>query len=314
MDKMEITGLIEKYINGTATCEEDRKLMEWYRSARIDYVEWPSGAGEEEAVRKRMHNRIMKEINAHGHKRFISGMLKVAVVISGLLAGIYMIYAVVRQSPPRYLSISSKPGEIKYLLLPDSSKVWLNAGSAIRFPERFDQSAEIELDGEAFFDVKHNESRSFKVHSGGITTTDFGTTFNIRAPGYSNHVVVTLETGKIRIDRDAASLGTLSPGQELTFDRISKKATLKTISAGQTSAWKDGKLDFNDLSLEDISERLSDWYGVHFVFKDEQIKRCSYNASFDNTIPLSDLLTLLCKVNKIHFTINRDTVILGGMQ
>ncbi len=313
MDTNEITLFIEKYVNGALSPSEERDLMNWYRSEPVGPVHWPSRSWTEQAmVKQAMYGKITDRMRADGRRRLVPGLLKAAAVVAGITAGACLLIAGLRTSPLKYAVVTARAGEIRRILLPDSSTVWLNAGSTLRYPERCLLHQEVELEGEAFFDVKRNPARSFTVRSGGVTTIDLGTKFNIRAWHNSSHVVVSLESGKIRVDGNRRPLATLSPGQELTVNRNDGSTLLRKLSPAHVADWKSGTLDFNDQSLLDITDMLAAWYGVRFVFQNESIKRCIYNASFDNTIPLDKLLKMLCSVNKIDFTITGSTITLGG--
>src|SRR5439155_2315167 len=104
--------------------------------------------------------------------------------------------------------------EQKYLLLPDSTQVWLNAASSLEFPEAFQSGKrEVYLVGEAFFDVKHAENRPFIIHTGNVTTRVVGTAFNIKGYPDQPDVIVSVKRGKVQVSKNEKLVATLTVGQ-----------------------------------------------------------------------------------------------------
>ncbi|HVV02934.1 MAG TPA: FecR family protein, partial [Puia sp.] len=95
---------------------------------------------------------------------------------------------------------TTERSEYKYLLLPDSTQVWLNASSTLEFPEHFrTNKREVTLSGEAYFDVRHSEKTPFIIHTGKVSTTVLGTSFNIKAYPDRQHIIVSVSTGKVKV-------------------------------------------------------------------------------------------------------------------
>ena len=124
---------------------------------------------------------------------------------------------------------STERAEYKYILLPDSTQVWLNAGSTLDYPEHFDETTrEVTLTGEAYFDVKHAAEHPFIIHTGQIQTTVLGTAFNINAYTDRSNIQVSVSRGKVKVSRGDQLIATLVKGQEVKVSQTGDTGSAKS--------------------------------------------------------------------------------------
>ncbi|MDR6943750.1 FecR family protein [Mucilaginibacter pocheonensis] len=209
----------------------------------------------------------------------------------------------------QYNTIETPAGGQYILVLPDKSKVWLNAMSSIRFPVSFEHLKErrIELKGEAYFEVMHNEAIPFRVVAGRLITEDIGTAFNINAYSDDDQVKMTLVKGSAKVTAGGSDL-TILPGQQASYG---KTLTVNQVVVEDEIAWKDGFFRFEDETLENIMKAISRWYDVKVVFEDVQLKNDRYGAvstRFDN---ISTLLDLMQQTGSADFKKNGNTIIIS---
>ncbi|WP_163379852.1 FecR family protein [Cyclobacterium sp. SYSU L10401] len=154
-------------------------------------------------------------------------------------------------------------GEKLNFKLPDGSSVWLNSGSELIFPEKFDSlERRVSLIGEGFFDVHQDSSRTFRVVSGDLITDAIGTSFNVK---YSekDELAVSLVSGKIKVNHDSLEHGLfLEPGEQLRYRDSSNSFELTSFSPENITGWKDGLLQFTDAGFDEVIGQLERWYGV----------------------------------------------------
>ena len=152
------------------------------------------------------------------------------------------------------------------LTLPDGTEVWLNAESRITFPNEFSSGLrEVEIDGEAFFDVKKDADRPFVVHTKYFTTKVLGTSFDVKA--YREETAhVVLVSGKVEVAAVEGDTKTISPGEMVSIGDggLLQKASVDTYSYIQ---WKDGFFYFDRTPLGDIMRELGRWYNINIVFE-----------------------------------------------
>lgn len=172
-------------------------------------------------------------------------------------------------------------GEIVSLQFSDGTRITVNGGSTLRYPESFaNDIREVYLEGEAFFDIKRDESRPFIVHAGNTTTKVLGTSFNIRAFKDQGEFHIAVKGGKVAVT--GAEIG--HPENDLTDGvELEKNQWLKYQSAGgvlekgqgdisDVIAWKDRILIFRNQTFGQVVQLLERWYGVNIEVEDEELK------------------------------------------
>ncbi|TCD28550.1 DUF4974 domain-containing protein [Pedobacter psychrodurus] len=192
--------------------------------------------------------------------------------------------------------------------LPDGSKVWLNAGSTVRINKNFSRKIrEVYLQGEAFFDVVHEEDRPFLIHTGEITTQVLGTAFNVSAYP-QKEISIVVSRGLVGVKDEHRLLGLVKPDQQLKYDRRTKTSSSVHIDARLYTSWIHNELQLNNVSMEEAAETLSRWYNVKILFKDETLKNSMFTASFPNDAPLKQVLNIISKINRFDYKLSADTL------
>lgn len=218
---------------------------------------------------------------------------------------------------PLYNTITTPAGGQYHVVLPDGSRVWLNAGSSLRFPLSFTGSErKVTVSGEAFFDVvqikRGKQMLPFlvSIQQHGNTSGEvqvLGTRFNINAYDDEGSVKTTLLKGSVRFVPGAkpelASL--LIPGQQADY-RFNELVQIKTPDTSSVAAWREGKFNFQNESIQSIMRQLARWYNVKVIFKDSIEAR--FVATFPRNIKMSEMLMILEKTNIIRFSIDGQTV------
>jgi ferric-dicitrate binding protein FerR (iron transport regulator) len=221
--------------------------------------------------------------------------------------------------------IYTRPGTRTKIVLPDSSTVWLNAGSKLTYAQPFGISnREVTLTGEAFFDVVKN-SKPFIIHTNGAQVKVLGTAFNVRSYPSEKKIETSLVRGQVEVslDNSPESKYTLQPNQKLTLNtgqktvktgrkRTEPIAVLSTLSylddntIAETS-WVENKLTFDDESFEEVAGKMERWYGVTIHFKNEKVKAERLTGVFEKET-ITQALTALQETAPFHFTINNNTI------
>jgi transmembrane sensor len=192
---------------------------------------------------------------------------------------------------------TTEPSEYKYLLLPDSTQVWLNASSTLEFPARFEgDKREVTLSGEAYFDVRHSQKAPFVIHTGKISTTVLGTSFNIKAYPDRRQVIVAVSTGKVRVSYADRALATLVQGQQAKVDSRLNTVEQKKIEPTEVAAWQQGNMSYDDEALEDIIADLERLYNVRIRIDKEAIRTVKVSTSFRREIGIEQALQVICRL------------------
>lgn len=187
-------------------------------------------------------------------------------------------------------------GEMKYMLLPDSTQVWLNVASTLDFPETFGEGRrEVYLTGEAFFDVKHAADRPFLIHTGNVITKVLGTSFNVKAYPGQPDVVVSVKRGKVEVSRNDKVMATLTRGQEVKVVTAAQEATIGLAKESMVAAWTTGRLIYDSRPISDILKDLERNYNVTIELEDSALGEEIITTSFRRDIGVEDALEIICK-------------------
>ncbi len=206
-------------------------------------------------------------------------------------------------------------GERSKITLADGTKVFLNSGSTLKFPKAFDGTTrEVELTGEAFFEVKRIIKRPFIVHSGNLKTTVLGTSFNVQAYPEKELLQVAVATGKVKVEiknqRDKKLQSAfLMPNQKVEVDRAKQYLITEQADIGEVIGWKNGFLIFKNLSIDEIADKLEKWYGISVQLANQDISDISFIGKFENP-DLEEVLNAITFTTGIKYKIDNTQVLL----
>ena len=232
----------------------------------------------------------------------------------------------VADSTPKLIEeVYARPGTKTKLVLPDSSVVWLNAGSKLTYAQPFGiKDRVVILSGEAFFNVAKSE-KPFIIHTSGAHIKVLGTVFNVRSYPNEKKVETSLISGRVEvtIDRSPEKQYVLKPNEKLTLntaentEKITKRAQvplavlsrvhyLDNSTIAETS-WIENKLVFADETFADIAKKMERWYGITIEFKNEKIKTERFTGVFEKET-VWQALEAMQIVTPFHFTMKDNTI------
>lgn len=191
------------------------------------------------------------------------------------------------------------------LILPDGTKVWLNAGSKLSYPVIFsDKFRAVNLEGEAYFEVKKDKKWPFVVHSANMNIVVSGTTFNCNAYPENDQIQTILVEGHVTVMNESATVSKeLHPNELAIFSKNNQQISKSKIDIEKYIAWKSGKLMFRDDKMNLVVEKLQRWYNVEFEIKDQEIVDYIYTATFVDE-SLDQVLKMLSLSAPIRYTVS----------
>lgn len=271
MEQNLIQRIILKYLSGRFPAETEERVQKWIvkeqdagEKEKASLAYWdelqPVTDAESHLALARVNRRI-----GYGKARigvFYRKMARTAAVLLPLLilTGGYLYYSSTKNS---LIEISVAYGEKRHLLLPDSSEVWLNAGTVLKYPERFaDARRQVYLDGEACFSVRKNAEKPFIVQTSRLSVKVLGTRFNVKAYSADERITTTLSSGKVEVSTPSHSPRILKPNEQLTYDKRTSHIGIARVPAADAEGWMTGKLIFTDASLAEIQQTLERRYNV----------------------------------------------------
>lgn len=250
----------------------------------------------------------------------VPGNTKIVKVDNGLLK--YQKSKIIDQkSKIKYNTVTTPRGGVYRVVLPDGSKVWLNASSSIHFPTTFvGKKRKVEITGEAYFEISPDINKPFIVKVNDIKIKVLGTHFNVMAYDNEAEIKTTLLEGAVRVTADSDMLNApknrqsvvLKPGQQAIIRKNkddNKKIILNNnINLNQTVAWKNNLFWFQNTDINEVMKQLSRWYDVDIKMK-EKIPDL-FTGSIPRNITFSKMFEILQMTGSIHYKIkNKQTVI-----
>lgn len=258
------------------------------------------------------YNRAQVKIKMTRRKLLVHRMMRIAafltmpLFLSSLILGYLYFHGT--EDDQKYAEVIAATGSVIRYELPDHSVVWLNSGTTLRYPTVFSKgNRNVELSGEAYFEVQADEERPFYVKTpGGLSVYVYGTRFNVSAYENDSYIETVLETGKVNvISPDRETVTQLVPGERLLYDKQEQKLLKSQVDIYEKVAWKDGKLIFRNAPLDEIFKRLARHFNVEIQFSNQSGKEYKYRATFRNeTLP--QILDYLAKSAALNWRIEES--------
>lgn len=212
---------------------------------------------------------------------------------------------------PVYNKVDIPRGGEYSLILSDGTIVYLNAMSSLRYPVNFvGDIREVELTGEAYFQVKKDPAKPFIVKTKDLRVQVLGTEFNVSAYPEDKTVKTTLVEGSVRVNTGLESEPVvLKPSQQAKFCKSSGKMSVKEVDVSMFIAWKNGMFDIRDWHLEDIMTYLARWYDIDVFYQNEELKKMKFGCYITRYSEIQPILELLEKTGKIRASLKGKTIV-----
>lgn len=191
-----------------------------------------------------------------------------------------------------YNTMSTPRGRQYSIVLEDGSRIWLNAGSSIRFPVMFPKDKRrVSITGEVYFEIAHEENRPFIAEVNDVEVTVLGTHFNINAYADEHAIKTTLLEGSVKIRRNNVSR-TLQPEEQALTTGSNDLTLIKNVDVAAVIAWKEGFFNFNKSDIRTVMRQLARWYDVNVTYNGEPGNQL-YWGSIPQNLPLSGVFKVL---------------------
>ena len=278
--------LFIRYINDECTKEEIQRINRDFSLKEqrkiIDNIlvnSWNSGENTNQPEKfQKMLIEIHQKIESKSGKKQLIDYLYYSKVAASLLIFVSVLgYFVINYSPlpeqqPEIVNTIHKSTEFGQKLtinLPDNSIVVLNYGTTLSYPEKFSDSIRhVKLNGEAFFEITHDDQKPFIVEGNGVNVTVLGTSFNFN----TRETFVALQEGKVKLTADKQN-AFLSPGQIASLSEKSESFVTREFDHTEIIGWKDGIINIENFTLEQVINTLQKWYGVSITVSDIDLEK-----------------------------------------
>lgn len=229
---------------------------------------------------KKVHKRI-----APLELWYIAASVALVLIVGGL----WMYSNTGRTQIEKYIEFTAQ--ESRMYLLPDSSKVWMQPGSSIRFAENFKECRDVWLKGNSLFEVRKNSGSKFRVYIDKAFIEVKGTCFLIRQNN-PNANEITLFNGSIEFNIESThDKIAMKPLQELVYNPVSARTQLRRI---ENIEWQNGRYNFTQFNLEHLTRIMNQMYGSHITISDKVNKNCAFTGSIRYDESLEDVIDKIC--------------------
>ena len=310
MDHSRLTLLFNLYVNNNCSERERKEFLDLLADAdneaqvkRLMAALWnnvPDRNLSAEQSERIFQDIVSKDQAGFKQKHFFSWSKIAAAFVVAALGAAGLVYFQgfdFHKDQTVLQEIQGRPAPT-FIKLPDGSTVILKAGSVLRYADSFFENArEVFLEGEGYFDIVHNPSVEFVVHTGKLKTTVLGTAFNIEAYPDQKNITVTVKRGKVKVSDDKKIFAIVNPDQQITFDRHHDYAEQNTIDSRQVTSWVEKDIFFDDITMANAVDQLEKRFDISIHIGNEAIKNCRFTATFVKGEDLAQILRILCDFN-----------------
>lgn len=310
-------SIIRKYLKGESTTNEQFELLEWIRKDEhlneFQQIKegWKTEISEESVPKKlandwhkiqvQMMESLQEEVQRKQRTLNFFRYAAIFMILIAIPAFLYVINSANKNNTLFTTTVAADYGQISKVQLPDSTVVWVNSGSVIRYNNQFSAgNRNIELVGEAFFKVHKNKKLPLIVSNGDLQVKVLGTEFLISAYPEETNIQVVLEKGKVELNSATNQdfRQEMVPGEMVSYNKSTKLTDVDNVNTNLYTSWKDGIINIYNLPLSELVIRLEKRYNQKFKVEDA-IKNMPFTFTIKNE-DLSNILGLIEKITPIE--------------
>lgn len=320
MTEKQFRVLLKKYEEGRCSEKEEKMLTLFLDSFQKD-IETAKPTNQHKQVKERIFNGIASQIKMSNNPKTIFGN-KAPFLLIGVILVIGFVFFLVSwflfkadtpdmdTKPVIYATLTTGPKERKSILLDDGTQIEINERSTLKYPSQFlpGQNRIVELMGEAFFEVVTDSTRPFIVQTGAIETKVLGTTFGVKAKPEERLIAIALVEGRVAVsNKRNLDNQILNPGEQLTISTTDNAASKSTFKGNLFYAWKEQVIRFEEATVQEVVEVLSEKYKVSFNINNvSKIKSLLVYRVDTQKYRLKDVLNHITRVTDYRFIQNAD--------
>ena len=268
-------------------------------------------SSEIEKKEEEMKSYILQEVHKRiNRSRYIRRLLKISTVAASIaillgMTGYFSYKEGFNQVNSQPIEMSNPFGMLSTITLPDGSKVILNAGTTITYPNAFvSKNREVEINGEAFFEVAHDAEHPFIVKANQINVEVLGTQFNVKAYEEDDWIEVSLSEGKVEVQsKDKKRRIFLSPGEQAYYDKHNHSLTTRTVDIAHYTSWRNGIYYFRALPLKEIVKQLERIFNVNICITSSNIEDIILTGDFLRGENLEQILRVITADKRLKYRI-----------
>ena len=311
----DIHQLAIRYFNGTITREEEHTLQQFLAGGEENcglFREWEDEwtvSHIDDADTQNAWETLLGRINAETEKskatvnwRSVLFRAAMLLIVVGSVA-----YAFMARQKEQYYICKAPDGNKTEIILPDSTHVWLNAGSSLKYSSRFnDDNRNVSLEGEAYFEVTHHDNKKFTVKTDNYDVVVKGTKFDVASYQSDPVSMVSLVKGSVELAYEKGVID-MKPGERVVLDKNTGEFT-KEKYTDDSRAWIDNRTELDNISLIDLARVLARQYDVKIHVQSARLANTHFAVSLRNKETIMDVLDALQMIEPMKITRNKRDI------
>lgn len=279
-----------------------QQFKDWERAWMLSEKEDLRTAREWESLqcRIRTHEAVNPMISKPGSDlwRWAVAIAAMFVLIAG---GTWVVLNTTTfMNKAQYIVFEAPYGEKSKMTFPDGTVVWLNAGSSLKYSNKYNTDDRVvELEGEGYFEVAKKKKIPFVVHTRGYDVVVKGTKFNVTAYPEDSNITTTLMEGAVELLKEKQHIA-MKPGESVTLNVVSGKFTLTKVNPGVSKAWSENRIEYDNISLRELAAKLSRQYDVKIHLLTEEVGDKRFSISLRNQETIGEVMSALKEIIPIQ--------------
>ncbi|MBB6238251.1 ferric-dicitrate binding protein FerR (iron transport regulator) [Pedobacter sp. AK013] len=308
MTEEQAKELLQKYLDQQASPQEQKTVEEWYATLHAKDTVLPTD--RKAAIGEQMFVHLqfaMQQKPKFGKVFKLQSFIRIAaavLIIITLGISIWKLNLNTKAKLENLVTVVTGSTQHKRITLSDGSMVLLGPSAKLCYPKAFaSNNRQIALkEGEAFFEITHQEKRPFTVHTtSGVDIRVLGTSFKVKSYRASKHIEVAVVTGKVAVSNRKGNLATLIKDEYLTYDKSAGQAAI-----GKTKATAYVELAFDGASLDQVVHKLEYIYSIKILLNDSTLGRLKTTASFSSKQSAEEILDIICSLHHLKFNASKN--------
>ena len=279
-----------------------QQFKDWERAWMLSEKEDLRTAREWESLqcRIRTHEAVNPMISKSGSDlwRWAVAIAAMFVLIAG---GTWVVLNTTTfMNKAQYIVFEAPYGEKSKMTFPDGTVVWLNAGSSLKYSNKYNTDDRVvELEGEGYFEVAKKKKIPFVVHTRGYDVVVKGTKFNVTAYPEDSNITTTLMEGAVELLKEKQHIA-MKPGESVTLNVVSGKFTLTKVNPDVSKAWSENRIEYDNISLRELAAKLSRQYDVKIHLLTEEVGDKRFSISLRNQETIGEVMSALKEIIPIQ--------------
>lgn len=279
-----------------------QQFKDWERAWMLSEKEDLRTAREWESLqcRIRTHEAVNPMISKSGSDLW-RWAIAIAAMFVLIVGGTWVVLNTTTfMNKAQYIVFEAPYGEKSKMTFPDGTVVWLNAGSSLKYSNKYNTDDRVvELEGEGYFEVAKKKKIPFVVHTRGYDVVVKGTKFNVTAYPEDSNITTTLMEGAVELLKEKQHIA-MKPGESVTLNVVSGKFTLTKVNPDVSKAWSENRIEYDNISLRELAAKLSRQYDVKIHLLTEEVGDKRFRISLRNQETIGEVMSALKEIIPIQ--------------